>query len=129
VVARRWYAIGGSPEVARLSGVNVRGNVLWGFAVAGLTSALGGIILVSRLSSASPTSGDNYMMLAIAAGFLGMTMLRSGQANSGGTLVGVAIIGVLQNGLNIVGANTYIQQVFTGVIIIGAVLLSSFKAK
>jgi ribose transport system permease protein len=69
------------------------------------------------------------MMLAVAAAFLGMTLLKSGQANIGGTLVGVGIIGVLQNGLNIVGVNTYIQQVLTGIIIIAAVLMSSLKSK
>lgn len=128
-VGRRWYAVGGSPEVARLSGVNARLNVLLAFTVAGLASALGGIVLVSRLSSASSTSANDYMMLAVAAAFLGMTLLKSGQANIGGTLVGVGIIGVLQNGLNIVGVNTYIQQVLTGVIIVAAVLMSSFKSK
>ncbi|HEY4615121.1 MAG TPA: ABC transporter permease [Citricoccus sp.] len=128
-VGRRWYAVGGNAEVARLSGVNVRLNVLLAFTVAGFASALGGIILVSRLSSASSTSANYYMMLAVAAAFLGMTVLKSGQANIGGTLVGVGIIGVLQNGLNIVGVNTYVQQVLTGIIIIAAVLMSSFKSK
>lgn len=128
-VGRRWYAVGGNPEVARLSGVSVRRNVFWAFAIAGVTSGMGGIILVSRLSSASATSANDYMMLAIAAVFLGMTIANSGQANLGGTLVGVGIIGVLQNGLNIVGVNTYVQQVLTGAIIIAAVLLSSFKSK
>ncbi|MFC7401381.1 ABC transporter permease [Citricoccus sp. GCM10030269] len=128
-VGRRWYAVGGNAEVARLSGVSVRSNVFWSFAIAGLASGLGGIVLVSRLSSASATSANDYMMLAVAAVFLGMTIANSGQANLGGTLVGVGIIGVLQNGLNIVGVNTYVQQVLTGVIIVGAVLLSSFKSK
>lgn len=128
-VGRRWYAVGGNAEVARLSGINVRLNVLLAFTVAGFVSSIGGIILVSRLSSASSTSANDYMMLAVAAAFLGMTLLQSGQANIGGTLVGVGIIGVLQNGLNIVGVNTYIQQVLTGVIIVAAVLMSSFKSK
>ncbi|WP_313822135.1 ABC transporter permease [Citricoccus sp.] len=128
-IGRRWYAVGGNAEVARLSGVSVRRNVFWAFALAGLASGLGGIVLVSRLSSASATSANDYMMLAVAAVFLGMTIANSGQANLGGTLVGVGIIGVLQNGLNIVGVNTYVQQVLTGVIIVGAVLLSSFKSK
>ncbi|QCU76985.1 ABC transporter permease [Citricoccus sp. SGAir0253] len=128
-VGRRWYAVGGNAEVARLSGVSVRRNVFWAFALAGVTSGLGGIVLVSRLSSASATSANDYMMLAVAAVFLGMTLSGSGQANLGGTLVGVGIIGVLQNGLNIVGVNTYVQQVLTGVIIVAAVLLSSVKSR
>lgn len=128
-IGRQWYAVGGNAEVARLSGVNVRMNVLLAFTVSGFACSIGGIILVSRLSSASSTSANDYMMLAIAAVFLGMTVLKSGQANIGGTLVGVGIIGVLQNGLNIEGVNTYVQQVLTGVIIIAAVLMSSFKSR
>jgi ribose transport system permease protein len=128
-LGRRWYAVGGNAEVARLSGVNVRWTRFLAFVVAGLASAIGGIILVSRLGSASSASGNNYMMLAVAAVFLGMTILKSGQANVGGTLVGVGIIGVMSNGLNIVGVNTYIQQVLTGLIIIAAVTLSALKAR
>lgn len=128
-IGRRWYAIGGNAEVARLSGVSVRSTRFLAFTVAGFLSAIGGIVLVSRLGSAGSSSANDLMMFAVAAVFLGMTLLRSGQANIGGTLVGVAIIGVVQNGLNIVGINTYIQQVLIGVIIIGAVLLSGLKNK
>lgn len=128
-LGRRWYAVGGNTEVARLSGVNVRWTRFLAFVVAGLASAIGGIILVSRLGSASSASANNYMMLAVAAVFLGMTLLKSGQANAGGTLVGVGIIGVMSNGLNIIGVNTYIQQVLTGLIIIAAVTLSALKSR
>ncbi|NEK56405.1 ABC transporter permease [Geodermatophilus sabuli] len=128
-IGRRWYAVGGSAEVARLSGVNVRLARFLAFTVAGFVSAIGGIILVSRLASASATSANNYMLLAVAAVFLGMTVLRSGAANVGGTLVGVGIIGVMSNGLNIVGVSAYFQQVFTGLIIIAAVTLSALKSR
>ena len=128
-LGRRWYAVGGSAEVARLSGVNVRVARFLAFTVAGFVSAIGGIILVSRLASASATSANNYMLLAVAAVFLGMTILRSGAANVGGTLVGVGIIGVMSNGLNIVGVSTYFQEVFTGIIIIAAVTLSALKSR
>jgi len=126
---RKWYAIGGNAEVARLSGVSVRPVRFLAFTVAGFLSALGGIVLVSRLASAGSASANDLMMFAVAAVFLGMTLLKSGQANIGGTLIGVAIIGVVQNGLNIVGVNTYIQQVLIGVIIVAAVLLSAMKKK
>ena len=128
-IGRRWYAVGGSAEVARLSGVNVRRTRFLAFTVAGFVSAIGGIILVSRLGSASASSANNYMLLAVAAVFLGMTILKSGQANLGGTLVGVGIIGVMSNGLNIIGVDTYVQQVVTGLIIIAAVTLSALKAR
>lgn len=126
-IGRRWYAIGGNAEVARLSGVSVRSTRFLAFTVAGFLSALGGIVLVSRLSSAGSASANDLMMFAVAAVFLGMTLLKSGQANIGGTLIGVAIIGVVNNGLNIIGVNTYYQQVLIGVIIVLAVVLSGMK--
>lgn len=129
VIGRRWYAAGGNAEVARLSGVNVRFVRFLAFVVAGFTSGIAGIVLVSRLGSASSSVANNYMLLAIAAVFLGMTVVRAGQANLGGTLIGVSIIGVMSNGLNTVGASTYVQQVLTGVIIIAAVTLSALKAR
>lgn len=127
VLGRRWYALGGNHEVARLAGINVPVARVLAFAVAGLGAALGGIILVSRLGNATPTGANHYMLYAIAAVFLGMTLLRSGQANLPGTIVGVLIIGVMSNGLNIVGVNSYVQQLLTGVIIIAAVALSAFR--
>lgn len=128
-IGRKWYAIGGSAEVARLSGVAVRSTRMLAFVTAGALSALAGVILVSRLGSAGSGGADSNMMYAVAATFLGMTLLRSGRANIGGTIIGVLIIGVVQNGLNLVGVNTYIQQVLIGAIIIAAVLLSTVKKK
>ncbi|PKQ23498.1 MAG: dolichyl-phosphate beta-glucosyltransferase [Actinobacteria bacterium HGW-Actinobacteria-5] len=123
-IGRRWRAVGGNAEVARLSGIRVDWVRFVAFVIAGLGSALAGIILVSRLASATAQAGDSQMMLAVAAVFLGMTMSSYGGANIGGTLVGVAILGVLTNGLNIVGVNTYVQQLLTGFIIVAAVGLS-----
>lgn len=126
-IGRRWHAIGGNVEVARLSGVNVRFARLLAFTLAGFVSAIGGILLAARLGSASAEQGGDNMMFSVAAVFLGMTVIRSGAANLGGTMIGVAIIGVMSNGLNIVGVNTYVQQVVTGLIIIAAVTLSSLR--
>lgn len=123
-IGRRWRAVGGNAEVARLSGIRVDWVRFIAFVIAGLGSALAGIILVSRLASATAQAGDSQMMLAVAAVFLGMTMSSYGGANIGGTLVGVAILGVLTNGLNIIGVNTYVQQLLTGFIIVAAVGLS-----
>lgn len=129
VIGRRWHAVGGNAEVARLAGINVPIVRLAAFGLSGLGSALGGIILASRLGSVSPQTGSSYMLFAVAAVFLGMTLLASGQANIAGTVVGVLIIGVMSNGLNLVGANTYVQQALTGVIIIAAVALSAFRKR
>ena len=128
-LGRRWYAIGGNAEVSRLSGVNVRRARLLAFTVAGLVSAIGGILLAARLGSASAVQGEDNLLFSVAAVFLGMTIVRSGAANIVGTMVGVAIIGVMSNGLNILGVNAYVQQVVTGLIIIAAVTLSSFKTR
>jgi ribose transport system permease protein len=126
---RKWYAIGGNVEVSRLSGINVQRGRLLAFAAAGLISAIGGILLAARLGSASAVQGSDNLLFSVAAVFLGMTVIRSGRANLVGTMVGVAIIGVMSNGLNILGVNSYVQQVVTGLIIIAAVTLSSVRTR
>lgn len=128
-LGRRWYAIGGNAEVSRLSGINVKRARLLAFAVAGLVSAIAGVLLAARLGSASAVQGEDNLLFSVAAVFLGMTIVRSGAANIVGTMVGVGIIGVMSNGLNILGVNAYVQQVVTGLIIIAAVTLSSFKTR
>jgi ribose transport system permease protein len=128
-LGRRLHAIGGNEEVARLSGVNVRWARLLAFTMAGFISAIGGILLAARLGSAAAEQGGDNTLFSVAAVFLGMTVIRSGAANLGGTMIGVAIIGVMSNGLNILGVNAYIQQVVTGIIIILAVVLSGLKTR
>ncbi len=128
-IGRSWHAVGGNVEVSRLSGVNVRRARMLAFTFAGLISAIGGILLAARLGSASAVQGSDNMMFSVAAVFLGMTVIRSGRANLVGTMVGVAIIGVMSNGLNILGVNAYVQQVVTGLIIIAAVTLSSLRTR
>lgn len=121
---RRWYAVGGNPEAAFLAGVNVRRLRFAAFVLSGFGAALAGIVLTSRLASAHPLAGEPFMLNAIAAVFLGMTMFKDGLPNVPGSLVGVLILGVLSNGLNILQVNTYIQDVLTGAIIVAAVLVS-----
>lgn len=128
-LGRSWHAIGGNVEVSRLSGVKVRRARLLAFTFAGVISAFGGIILAARLGSASAVQGSDNTLLSVAAVFLGMTVLKSGMSNLGGTMVGVGIIGVMSNGLNILGVNAYVQQVVTGIIIILAVTLSGLKTR
>lgn len=124
ILGRRWHAVGGNDEVAKLSGINVNLVRFGAFVVAGLGSAVAGLVLTSRLASATATSGDSYMLLAIAAVFLGMTVAREGTANIVGTMIGVGILGVMSNGLNIMGVSTYVQQFLTGLIIVAAVAFS-----
>jgi ribose transport system permease protein len=129
VFGRRLYAIGGNREAARLGGVRVRFLRLVAFIITGAGAALAGLMLTSRVASANPTQGDNLMLPAIAAVFLGMTMSEEGEPNVLGTLVGVLIIGVLANGLTQMAVNSYIQQMLTGAIIILAVTLSSLARR
>ena len=126
---RRLYAIGGNAEASRLAGINTRRIRLAAFGVSGFFAALGGIVLTSRLYSAHPQAGNPFMLNAAAAVFLGMTAFREGEANLWGTFLGVLIMGVMGNGLNILGINTYVQSILTGLIIILAVLVSSLAKK
>lgn len=128
-IGRSWHAIGGNVEVSRLSGVKVRRARLMAFTIAGVVAAFGGVLLAARLGSASAVQGSDNTLLSVAAVFLGMTVIKSGMSNLGGTMVGVGIIGVMSNGLNILGVNAYVQQVVTGVIIILAVTLSGLKTR
>jgi ribose transport system permease protein len=125
VYGRRLYAIGGNMEAARLAGVRVRRLRMTTFVFSGLGAAIAGIMLTSRLASANPRQGDPFMLTAIAAVFLGMTMSEEGEPNVLGTMIGVLMLGVLVNGLTQLNVNTYIQQILTGGIIILAVTLSS----
>ena len=129
VFGRRLYAIGGNPEATFLSGINARLLRLIGFGISGVTAAFGGIVLTSRLASAHPQAGNPFMLNAAAAVFLGMTVYREGEAHVGGTFLGVLVMGVLGNGLNILGVNSYVQSILTGIIIVLAVLLSSLAKR
>ncbi len=119
------YAIGGNEEAARLSGVAVRFHKTMVYAIAGLASALAAVILTARLNSAQPIAGIMYELDAIAATVIGGTSLLGGSGSVAGTLVGALIMGVLRNGLNLLGVSSFLQQVVIGLVIIGAVLLDS----
>jgi ribose transport system permease protein len=129
VYGRRLYAIGGNREAARLAGVKVRLLRASAFLISGAGAAIGGLMLVSRLATANPTQGDNLMLNAIAAVFLGMTMSEEGEPHVLGTLVGVLILGVLANGLTQMNVDSYVQQILTGSIIVAAVLASSLSRR
>lgn len=121
------YAIGGNEEATRLSGIRT-GRVIMGvYALAGLLAGLGGIIMSSRLNSAQPTAGMGFELDAIAAVVLGGTSLSGGVGTIGGTLIGAFIIGVLDNGLNLLNVSSFYQQVVKGVVILLAVLLDRKK--
>jgi len=120
---RRLRAIGGNAQAARLAGLPVMRDVIVTFAVAGGLSALAGLLLASRLGSVQHTMGEPLLLPAYAAVFIGTTASPTGTPSVAGTLLGVAITGVLANGMTILGVDPFIQKILTGVIIIVAVLL------
>jgi ribose transport system permease protein len=124
---RHTYAIGGNEEASRLSGIRVDRLKVWIYSLTGGLSALAGIILTSRLDSAQPTAGTAYELDAIAAVVLGGTSLSGGRGWIFGTLVGALIIGVLNNGLNLLNVSSFYQQVIKGLVILLAVLLDRRK--
>lgn len=128
-LGRRWYAIGGNKLASYLVGINVQWLRMLAFACTGLGAAVAGIVLTSRLFSAHPTAGEPLMLNSIAAVFLGMTMFREGEAHVLGTIFGVLILGVLNNGLNILGIDSYVQSMLTGLIIILAVMASGLARR
>jgi ribose transport system permease protein len=120
---RHIYAVGGNEEASVLSGIRADRVKIRVYAISGLFASLAGIILTSRLSSAQPTAGVAYELDAIAAVVLGGTSLAGGRGWITGTLIGAMIIGVLDNGLNLLNVSSFYQQVVKGGVILLAVLL------
>lgn len=119
---RRIYATGSNAKCANLVGVNTTRVKISVYAISGFMSALAGLIMISRVDSAQPTLGDGYELDAIAAVALGGTSMSGGRGKIVGTLAGVLIIAVLNNGLNILGVSTYYQEVIKAIVILVAVL-------
>jgi len=123
VFGRGVYAIGGNEEVARLSSLPTDRIKTSVYIISGVMSALAGVILTSRLSSSQPTAGAGFELDAIAAVVIGGTSLAGGKGRLFGTLIGVLIVGVLNNGLNIIGVSAFYQQFIKGLVILLAVIL------
>lgn len=119
---RRVYATGSNWKSAKLAGVNIHKTKIIVYGISGLMATLSGLILLSRLGSAQPTLGDGYELDAIAAVALGGTSMSGGRGKIYGTFIGVLIIAVLNNGLNILGVSSYYQDVIKGLVILVAVL-------
>ena len=128
-LGRYIYAVGGNPEAVRLSGVRVNRVLLFVYVMSGLLAGLGGIIQASQLKSGAPTYGLLYELYVIAAVVVGGTSLSGGHGRIAGTLIGAFIIGVIQNGMNLTGVESYTQKVVLGFVILGAVLLDMLKKR
>ena len=127
-VGRRIFALGGNEEATILSGVKTTRYKIMVYSVSGLLSGLAGAILTSRLLSAQPTAGAGYELDAIAAVVIGGTRLTGGQGGVAGTLIGALIIGIIDNGLNLLNVSSFYQQAVKGLIILIAVLIDRRNA-
>lgn len=123
------YAIGGNRESARLSGVPIKKVEIIVFTLSALLSAFAGLVLCSRMYSGQPSVGDGYELDAIAACVLGGTSMSGGKGRISGTVFGAMVIGIISNGLNLIGVSSYWQLIVKGLIIAFAVLLDAQKDK
>jgi len=123
------YAVGGNEEAARLSGVPVKAVLVFVYLVGGLAAGFGGCIQASQLNSGAPNLGMMFELYVIAAVVVGGTSLSGGSGKIAGTLIGAFIISVIQNGMNLLGFDSYLQQVVLGAVILGAVLLDKARQR
>ncbi|HEY5777090.1 MAG TPA: ABC transporter permease [Terrimicrobiaceae bacterium] len=128
-LGRSLYAIGGSAEVARLAGIPVQKLTIAVYALSGLLAGLASVALACRLNSSQPSAGTGYELDTIAAVVIGGASLNGGVGGIRGTVVGVLIIGVLRNGLNLSGVSPFVQQIVIGVVIALAVAADTFRRR
>ena len=123
---RQVYAVGGNPEAARLSGLNVRAITTSVYVIMGFFCGLGAFVLSARLNSAEAIAGMGYELTVIASVVIGGTSLFGGAGTIFGTVVGTILIGVLLNGLQLNNVSSYVQQIIIGLIIVLAVAFDTF---
>lgn len=128
-LGRSAYAIGGNREAARVSGIRVERSKLWIYVFSGLMAAVAGFMLTGRQASANALMADGMELQSIAAVVIGGTNLFGGEGSVWGTIIGVLIIGVLSNGLNILGVADFWQRVVNGLIIVAVVALDQWRRR
>lgn len=126
-LGRYIYAVGGNEQAARLSGVPVKSVIVFVFVISALAAGLGGCIQASQLNTGTPNMGVMFELLVIAAVVVGGTSLAGGSGRIFGTLIGAFIISVIQNGMNLLGMDSYTQRVVLGAVILGAVLVDKLR--
>jgi ribose transport system permease protein len=128
-LGRHVYATGSNFEAARLSGVNTKKVLISVYVFSGLLAAFAGLIMAGRIISAQPTAGDGYELDAVASSVIGGTSTMGGEGSAAGTFIGAFVIGVLRNGLNLVGVSPFIQKIIIGLVIVGSVFLDRIQRK
>ncbi len=129
VFGREVYAIGGNPEAAHLAGVKVNRGLIIVYSIAGFLAAIGGMLIAARLGSGTPQVGTLGELDAIAAVVIGGTSLMGGVGRLSGTIIGVILIGILNNLLSLMNVTADMQMLFKGIIIFGAVVLNANLSK
>jgi len=129
IFGRNLYAIGGNKEAAMLSGVPVKRYSTLAWTISGMTAAYAGIMLTAWLTVAQPTLNQGAELDAIAATVMGGTSMNGGKGSVWGTMAGVLILAIITNLFNLIGLPSYYQQIFKGIIIIGAMLLNRFVSQ
>lgn len=122
-----YYVIGGNEEAARLAGIKIKNIKISAYVLSGISAAIGGAILSSRLISIEPLAGLGYELDAIAASVIGGANLMGGEGNLIGTLIGAITMGVLRNGLNLLNVSSYWQQVAIGIVIAAVVSINALR--
>ena len=128
-LGRAAYAIGGNREAARVSGIRIERSKFWIYVISGLLAAVAGMMLTGRLASANALMADGMELQSIAAVVVGGTALFGGEGGVGGTMIGILIIGVLANGLSILGVAEFWQRVVNGLIIVAVVALDQWRRR
>jgi simple sugar transport system permease protein/ribose transport system permease protein len=126
---RATVATGTNIVAARLSGINVNRCRQIALVISATGASVAGVMLTARLGTGQPGAGEPYLMDALTAVFIGMTCFRPGRASVEGTIIGVIIIGMLDNGLNLLGAPFYLQNIVRGVVMIAAVALAVLRGE
>ena len=119
------YSVGGNEEASRLSGININRIQIGAYVAGGFLAGIASIMMASRLNSVSTTCGDGYTFDAMTAIMLGGVSVRGGKGKTSGILIGILIIGVLNNGLTLIGVQSFIQSIIKGIIMLAAICSDS----
>ncbi len=128
-LGRHIYAVGGNKEAARFTGIKIKRIEIFVYTFSGFLAAFSGVVLAARMFSGQPTVGNGFELDAIAAVVLGGTSMTGGIGKIGGTLIGVLVIGVLNNGLNLLNINSFWQLIIKGIVILAAVYVDMMKKR
>lgn len=126
---RYTYAVGSNILSAKLSGLNVKRQLIWAYMISGTTSGIGGIIMMSWINSALPTAGQNYELNSIAAVVIGGGSLFGGEGTIKGAMIGALLMAVLSNGSQLLGVSSYWQSVLLGLVVLAAVYIDRFRRR